>query len=40
MFVFEHVTIALDVPGCTILAKNEYLIRHDKVCTYLHYARN
>jgi len=24
--------------GCTILAKNEYLMRHDKVCTHLHYA--
>jgi hypothetical protein len=24
--------------GCPILAKNEYLIRHDKVCTHLHYS--
>ena len=24
--------------GCTILAKNEYLMRHDKVCTHLHYS--
>ena len=23
--------------GCPILAKNEYLMRHDKVCTHLHY---
>jgi len=22
--------------GCPILAKNEYIIRHDKVCTYIH----
>ena len=22
--------------GCTILAKNEYLMRHDKVCAHLH----
>ena len=24
--------------GCSILAKNEYLMRHDKVCTHLHYS--
>jgi len=24
--------------GCPILAKNEYLVRHDKVCTHLHYS--
>jgi hypothetical protein len=24
--------------GCPILAKNEYLIRSDKVCTHLHYS--
>jgi hypothetical protein len=23
---------------CPILAKNEYVIRHDKVCTHLHYS--
>jgi len=23
--------------GCPILAKNEYLMRHDKVCAHLHY---
>jgi hypothetical protein len=23
--------------GCPILAKNEYIIRHNKVCTHLHY---
>jgi hypothetical protein len=24
--------------GCPILAKNEYVIRHDKVCTHLYYS--
>ena len=24
--------------GCSILAKNEYLMRHDKVCAHLHYS--
>jgi hypothetical protein len=24
--------------GCPTLAKNEYIIRHDKVCTHLHYS--
>jgi hypothetical protein len=24
--------------GCSILAKNEYVIRHDNVCTHLHYS--
>jgi len=24
--------------GCPILAKNECLMRHDKVCTHLHYS--
>ena len=24
--------------GCPILGKNEYLMRHDKVCTHLHYS--
>jgi hypothetical protein len=24
--------------GCPILAKNEYIIRHGKVCTHLHYS--
>jgi hypothetical protein len=24
--------------GCPILAKNEYVIRYDKVCTHLHYS--
>jgi hypothetical protein len=24
--------------GCLILGKNEYLMRHDKVCTYLYYS--
>jgi len=25
--------------GCPILAKNEYLMRHDKVCTHLRYSK-
>jgi hypothetical protein len=25
------------ISGCPTLAKNEYIIRHDKVCTHLHY---
>jgi hypothetical protein len=25
------------ISGCPILAKNEYIIRHDKVCTHLQY---
>jgi len=29
----NHLTL-----GCLILAKNEYLMRHDKVCTHLHYS--
>jgi len=29
----EHLTL-----GCPILAKNEYLMRHNKVCTHLHYS--
>jgi len=24
--------------GCPILTKNEYLMRHDNVCTHLHYS--
>ena len=24
--------------GCPILTKNDYLMRHDKVCTHLHYS--
>ena len=28
----DHIT-----SGCPILAKNEYLLRHDKFCTHLHY---
>jgi hypothetical protein len=26
------------ISGCSTLAKNEYIIRHDKVCTHLHYS--
>jgi hypothetical protein len=29
----DHLTL-----GCLILAKNEYLMRHDKFCTHLHYS--
>ena len=29
----DHLTL-----GCPILAKNEYLMRHDKVCTHLLYS--
>ena len=29
----DHLTL-----GCPILTKNEYLTRHDKVCTHLHYS--
>jgi hypothetical protein len=31
-------TIGLLTSGCPILAKNEYVIRRDKVCTHLHYS--
>jgi hypothetical protein len=31
-------TIDHQTSGCPILAKNEYVIRHDKVCTHLHYS--
>jgi hypothetical protein len=24
--------------GCPLLAKNEYVIRHDRVCTHLHFS--
>jgi len=30
---FDHLT-----SGCSILAKNEYLMKHDKVCAHLHYS--
>jgi len=30
----DHVT-----SGCPILAKNDYLMRHDKVCAHLHYSK-
>jgi hypothetical protein len=26
------------ISGCPTLARNEYIIRHDKVCTHLHYS--
>jgi uncharacterized protein (UPF0371 family) len=26
------------ISGCPTLAKNEYIIIHDKVCTHLHYS--
>jgi len=31
--IIDHLT-----SECPILAKNKYLIRHDKVCTHLHYS--
>jgi hypothetical protein len=31
--IIDHLT-----SGCPILAKNEYLMRHNKVCTHLHYS--
>ena len=31
-------TIERLTSGCPILAKNEYLMRNDKVCTHLHYS--
>jgi len=31
--IINHLT-----SGCPILAKNEYLMRHDKVCTHLRYS--
>jgi hypothetical protein len=31
--IIDHLT-----SGCPIPAKNEYVIRHDKVCTHLHYS--
>jgi hypothetical protein len=30
--IIDHLT-----SGCPILVKNEYLMRHDKVCAHLHY---
>jgi len=37
--IVEHEeTIDHLTSGCPILAKNEYLMRHDKVCTLLHYS--
>jgi len=34
----QHETIAHLTSGCPILAKNEYLMRHGKVCTHLYYS--
>jgi len=31
-------TVDYITSGCPILAKNEYLMRHEKVCTHLHYS--
>jgi hypothetical protein len=33
MSQFDHL-----ISGCPTLATNEYIIRHDKVCTHLHYS--
>ena len=32
------IIIIIITSECPILAKNEYLMRHDKVCTHLHYS--
>ena len=34
----QHETIDHVTSGCPIVAKNEHLMRHDKVCTHLHYS--
>jgi hypothetical protein len=34
---YEETTDLL-ISGCPDLAKNEYIIRYDKVCTYLYYS--
>jgi ribonuclease HIII len=34
----QHETIDHLISGCSILAKNEYLMRHDKVGAHLHYS--
>jgi hypothetical protein len=31
-------TIDYLTSGCPILAKNEYVIRHDRICTHLYYS--
>jgi hypothetical protein len=31
-------TIDHIISGCPTLAKNDYIIRHNKVCTHLHYS--
>jgi len=33
IIIIDHLT-----SGCPILTKNEYLMRHDKLCTRLHYS--
>ena len=33
----QHEETIAHSSGCPILAKNIYLMRHDKVCTHLHY---
>ena len=34
----QYETIDHLTSGCPFLAKNEYLMRHDKVCSHLHYS--
>ena len=36
----KHLEETIDhlTSGCPILVKNKYLMRHDKVCTHLHYS--
>ena len=38
LFKEHEETIDHLTSGCPILAKNGYLMRHDKVCTHLHYS--
>ena len=39
LFKQHEETIDHLTSGCLILAKNKYLMRHDKVCTHLHFSR-
>jgi len=36
--LYQYVIIIIIIIIIIILAKNEYLMRHDKVCTHLHYS--
>jgi hypothetical protein len=37
MMMMIIIIIITATTGCSTLAKNEYAIRHDKVCTHVHY---